>query len=521
MKLESYLNGRWQAGSGEGRAFVDPVTDEELGRVDAGGLDAASAMTYAREVGGPALRALTFAERGGVLKAIAAVLGEHREAYGEIARRNSGNTAADAAVDIDGAIATLKVYARLGASLGDARAVIEPGRDQLAREPVFFARHLWTSRPGVSLQINAFNFPAWGLWEKVAVSLLAGVPSVTKPASATAWLSAQMLRDVVAAGVVPEGVLSLLCGDGAGLVEALGPMDSLAFTGSAETGAALRGHPRVLAEAPRVSIEADSINATILGPDATPGSAVFDLAVREVVKALTLKAGQLCTNIRRVIAPEAIADALRDAVAERLAATPVGDPADERVRVGPLVNVAQRDAALAGIEMLSAEAQVVCGGRRPDELVGADPERGCFVAPTLLRCRDPQGARRVHETEVFGPCATVMACAPGEAAALAARGGGSLAVSLFSDDAGYAAETALALAPWHGRLLVVDEAVGRNHSGHAIVMPQCVHGGPGRAGGGEELGGARGLRLHLQRSAVQGGEALLGRLAEGAVEAAL
>ena len=521
MKLESYLSGTWQSGQGDGRTFVNPVTGEELGRVDASGLDAAAAMDYARDVGGPALRALGFAERGALLKAVAGVLAENRDRYGEIARLNSGNTASDAAIDIDGAIATLKVYARLGASLGDARTIIEPGREQLAREPVFFARHVWNSRPGVSLHINAFNFPAWGLWEKAAVALLAGVPSLSKPATATAWLAVEMMRDVAAAQVVPEGALNLLCGDGAALTAALQPMDSLAFTGSAETAAALRAHPAVLERAPRLSIEADSINATILGPDVSPDSPLFDLAVREVVKALTVKAGQLCTNIRRILVPAAIVGAFQDAVVARLSTVTVGDPAAEGVRMGPLVNEAQREAACAGLAGLSTETRTLCGGGAPKEVAGADPQQGSFLAPTLLHCADPMAARLIHETEVFGPCATVMACQPAEAPALAARGGGSLAVSLFSNDASYAAETLQVLAPWHGRLLIVDEQVGRNHTGHAIVMPQCVHGGPGRAGGGEELGGLRGLRLHLQRSALQASEPLLTRIGDAAAVATL
>lgn len=522
MRLESYVGGRWVAGDGAGRPFVDPATGETLGTVDDTGIDPAAALDHARTKGTPALRAMTFAERGAALRAIADVLAANRARYFEIARRNSGNTAADGAIDIDGGIATLKVYARLGKALGDARCIVEPGQDQLAKEPVFLARHVWTTRPGVALQINAFNFPSWGLWEKVSVALLAGVASLAKPASATAWLSHEMVRDVVAAGVVPDGALGLVCGAGIGLPDALGPMDSLAFTGSAETGLRLRGNQAVLRNGPRVSIEADSINATIVGPDVGEGGALFDLARRELVKALSVKAGQLCTNIRRVLVPQERLPAFADAVAAALDELAVGDPAEEAVRVGPLVNETQRQAALEGMARLKREAELVRGGGAPESVVGADAERGAFVAPTLVSCADPAGGRAVHEIEVFGPCATLMPYRTlDEAIALAARGGGALAVSLFSNDADVQRRAVSGLGPWHGRVLAVDEAVGRDHTGHAIVMPHCVHGGPGRAGGGEELGGLRGLRLHMQRTAIQGGPGLLAGLADDAAEAVL
>ncbi|MDQ0316467.1 3,4-dehydroadipyl-CoA semialdehyde dehydrogenase [Amorphus orientalis] len=522
MKLKSYVAGKWVEGTGDGRPFIDPTTGEELGRVDATGVDGAAALEHARTVGGPALAALSFAERGAILRAIADALTANRDAYGEIARKNSGNTVRDAAIDIDGGIATLKVYARLGQSLGDAKVLVEPGEDVLARSGNFAARHFWTSRKGAALQINAFNFPSWGLWEKVAVALLAGSPSVAKPASATAWLSRQMVADVIAAGAVPEGALQIVCGGGKDLVAALQPMDSLAFTGSAATGEMLRSDPAVLRAAPRVTVEADSINATVLGPDAGPDSDVFALAVREVVSALSVKAGQLCTNIRRVLVPAEHADAFRDAVAAKLAGLTVGNPADESVRVGPLVDLDQRQTALEGIAALSAEATVVAGGGIPDQVVGADPQAGAFLAPTLLSCADPTDGRAVHEIEVFGPCATVMPYhGVDQAVALAAHGGGSLALSLFTGDRAVQRDVALGVAPFHGRVMMVDPEVGKDHTGHGIVMPQCVHGGPGRAGGGEELGGLRGLRLHMQRTAVQGAPAALAALADDATEATL
>jgi 3,4-dehydroadipyl-CoA semialdehyde dehydrogenase len=522
MKLESYVEGAWRKGSGVGRDFIDPTSGAVLGQVDATGIDAEAALSYARKTGGASLAALTFAERGGLLRGIADCLTANREAYVEIARKNSGNTALDAAIDIDGAIGTLKVYARYAKGLGEARSILEPDSEQLAREDVFRAQHIWTTRPGVALHINAFNFPSWGLWEKVAVALLAGVPSVAKPASATAWLSHQMVRDVVAAGLLPEGALSLVCGTGEELLEALRPFDHLAFTGSSDTALSLRAHPRAMSAAPRITIEADSVNATLLGPEAKPGDAVFDLLVREVAKALMVKAGQLCTNIRRVLVAAETLPALQEAIAAKLAGTVIGDPADEAVRMGPLVNKRQQAAALSGLNQLAGETDVVCGGDLPEKLQGGSRDKGCFLAPTLLSCADPDAAKAVFETEVFGPAATLIPYRDeAHALALVQRSGGSLVASLFSNDAAFAKRAALALAPYHGRLLVVDETVGKNHTGHAIVVPQCVHGGPGRAGNGEELGGLRGLSFYMQRSAIQGSPALLQALEAESASASL
>ena len=519
MKLESYVGGRWVKGRGVGRDLVNPTNGAILGQVDATGIDPHAALAHARDTGGPALRALTFAERGDLLRQIADVLSANRAEYGEIARLNSGNTGVDASIDIDGAIGTLKVYARIGKSLGDARLIMEPGHEALSRDGGFGAGHILTSRTGAALHINAFNFPAWGLWEKVAVALLSGVGAVAKPASATAWLSHQMVRHVVEAGVLPQGALSLVCGAGEELLDALQPFDHLAFTGSSDTAARLRAHPNVLAAAPRINIEADSVNATILGPDARPGTAVFDLLVQEAGKALSVKAGQLCTNIRRVFVPAPLLDAVRDALAARIDEISVGDPAEEGVSLGPLVNARQQHAALHGLSRLTEEARVVRGGGVPDRLTGGDRERGAFVAATLLVCEHPDQARFVHEMEVFGPVLTVMPYeAQADAAALAARGGGSLVASVFTNDAEFAAGIAGDIAPCHGRVLIVDESVGKAHTGHAIVMPQCVHGGPGRAGNGQELGGLRGLGFYMQRTAVQGSPVILERLRSMAAE---
>lgn len=517
MKLESFVSGHWVAGSREGRPLVNPVTGAEIARADASGIDIHAAMDFAREKGGAALRNMTFAERGALLTAIANVLIANRDKYEKIAQQNSGNTKLDAAIDIDGGIGTLKYYARLAKGLGDTSQICEADRDQLARDPVFFAQHFWTRRPGVALQVNAYNFPSWGLWEKVATAMVAGVPSFAKPATATALLSFEMVRDVIAAGCLPEGVLSLVCGSGEALLDHLRPEDSLAFTGSADTARMMRAHATILAQSPRLTIEADSVNATILGPDAAPGTVVFDLAVREATKALSTKAGQLCTNIRRIFVDARFAGEFAEAVGQKVASMKVGDPADEATRVGPLINSTQRMDAQGKLDHLRVECQEVAVSVMPD----AAPDSG-FVAPTLLLCTSPQDARAVHEVEVFGPCATILPYTTfEEAAAMTASAQGSLAMSLFSSDPDIQTAAVTHLGAWNGRILCVDEEVGKTHTGHSIVMPQCVHGGPGRAGGGEELGGVRGLRFHMQRTAIQGGAGVLDQLKKSSVVAAL
>ncbi len=505
MRLSSYLAGRWVEGAGEGTPLRDPVTGEELARADAEGVDLAGGLAWAREQGGAALRGMTYGARAAMLRAVADALAANREAYAEIARRNGGNTAADAAMDIDGGIGTLKYYAALGKGLGEARLLMEPDSVALGRDENFRAAHVWTPLPGVAVAINAFNFPSWGLWEKAAVALLAGVPVVAKPATSTALLAWRMVQDVVDAGALPEGALSLVCGGGRGLMDALGRWDMVAFTGSHDTAQALRAHPNVQGRNLRFGVEADSLNLCCFGPDARPGSESFELGVREVVRELTSKAGQKCTAIRRVLVPPAAyADTVATLEAE-LKDIAVGDPADAGVRMGPLVNKAQQAAAWEGIARLAAEARIVTGGARRDYAPGgADPARACFVPPTLLACDDAMAADAVHAVEVFGPVITVMPYDDtAQAAALAARGGGSLVASVFSAEEDFVAAFVPAIAAAHGRVLVIDPSVGRSSTGHGVVMPQCVHGGPGRAGGGEELGGLRGLRFYLQRTAVQ------------------
>jgi 3,4-dehydroadipyl-CoA semialdehyde dehydrogenase len=511
--LESYLSGRWSRGEGVETTLVDPVSGEALATASARGLDLKAALAYARQEGQGALRGMGYAARAKLVGAIADVLAANRAKYEAIAIANSGNTKGDAAIDIDGGIGTLKYYARLAQGLGEARALIDEKPVRLAKAENYQAIHLMMPRRGAAVHINAFNFPSWGLWEKAAVALISGVPVVAKPASATALLACEMVRDVIAAKVLPDGALNLLVGGVGDLLAHVTSDDVVAFTGSADTAARVRGHPNVLAKSVPVNIEADSINAAVLAPDAAGGGAAFDAFVREVVREMTVKAGQKCTAIRRIFVPAKKADAVADALAGKLNGTKVGDPRHDDTRMGPLVTSGQQAAAFDGIRRLANEAAIVCGGAEPPALDGIDRDSAAFVAPTLLKLKDSSSARAVHEVEVFGPAATVVPYRDErEAAALIARGGGSLVASIYGEDRGFLGRMVSEIGPGHGRLLVVDPAIASAHTGHGIVMPQCNHGGPGRAGNGEELGGLYGLRLYHQRLAVQGSTELLAAL---------
>jgi 3,4-dehydroadipyl-CoA semialdehyde dehydrogenase len=516
--LQSYLGGKWQAGA-EGRVpLVNPCDGTVLAWASSKGLDLKAALDHSRNVGGPELRKLTYAQRAELLGKIADLLATRRDEWYEIARQNSGNTKADAAIDVDGSIGTLKYFAKIGAKLGDAHLLRDGAPMRLARDQSFQGLHVGAPLDGVAVHINAFNFPAWGLWEKAAVSLLAGVPILSKPATSTAWLAQEMVQAVIDAGLLPQGALSILCGSPNDLLDHLRLGDVVAFTGSADTGAGIRQHHRVHQQGVRVNIEADSLNAALLGPEAAPGSASFDFFVREVVREMTSKTGQKCTAIRRVLVPAEHAAAAIEAIREALSKVVVGNPANPTVTMGPLVNLAQRKSVEEGIRMLSAEATVAYRPE-PFALVDADAAKGAFVPPTLLKVNSSVEGAMVNELEIFGPVATVVPYRDkADAFALVRRGGGSLAASVFSGDTGFLAEAAVALGTTHGRLLLVDPAIGDSHTGHGIVLPSLMHGGPGRAGGGEELGGLHGLWFYHQRVAMQGSATTLSALAEQAAD---
>ncbi|MGH3301048.1 MAG: phenylacetic acid degradation bifunctional protein PaaZ [Streptosporangiaceae bacterium] len=501
--LRSYVTGSWVTPAGDGRPVFDAVTGDEVARVSSAGIDMAAALDYGRSVGGPVLRALTFHQRAGLLKALGSYLREHRDELYALSAR-TGATLGDAKFDVDGGIGVLLGYAsKARRELPNDTICADGGLEPLGRSGQFAAQHLMTSRRGVAVQVNAFNFPVWGPLEKLAPAFLAGVPSLIKPASQTAYLTERLVHLIVDSGLLPVGAVQLVCGSTGELFDHLTEQDLVSFTGSAATARQLRAHPVVVARAVRFNAEADSLNCSILGPDARPGTAEFDLYVRQLVTEMTVKAGQKCTAIRRAFVPSGLAGPVAEAAAEQLALVIVGNPADDSVRMGALASLEQREEVRRGVKALLAAGRLVFGDPDNVDVVGADAERGAFLAPLLLRCDDP-ARTEPHEIEAFGPVATIMEYSGADdAIGLAARGRGSLAGSIVTGDAGFAREVVLGIAPWHGRLLVLDRDDAAESTGHGSPLPPLLHGGPGRAGGGEELGGIRGVLHYMQRTAVQ------------------
>jgi oxepin-CoA hydrolase/3-oxo-5,6-dehydrosuberyl-CoA semialdehyde dehydrogenase len=502
QKLESYAAGRWFRADDEGRPVFDAATGEEVARVSSTGLDLGAMVEHGRTVGGPALRSLTFHERAGLLKAVAKDLTEHKDEFYELSY-STGATRRDSAVDIDGGIGTVFSLASKGTrELPNDTVILDGTTERLGRAGTFVGQHVYTSRPGVAVQINAFNFPVWGMLEKLAPAFLAGVPSIVKPATQTSYLTESVVRRIIESAILPEGTLQLLCGSTQGLLDELTVQDQVGFTGSAHTAGLLRAHSSVLHGGVQLNVEADSLNCSILGPDVSTEDPEFDLFVKGVVTEMTVKAGQKCTAIRRVLAPRDRIDEVAGAVAARLAKITVGDPRSEDVRMGALVGLDQREEVRKAIHSLRASSEIVYGDPDRVEVVDADAERGAFLSPVLLKAAD--GAVEPHDIEAFGPASTLVAYDDlDHAIALAARGKGSLVGSVVTHDPDVARRVVVGVAPWHGRILVLDRDDAGESTGHGSPLPVLVHGGPGRAGGGEELGGVRGVLHHMQRSAIQ------------------
>jgi len=509
IKLESYACGKWQAGEG-GEVMLNALTGEPVAQVSSKGLDFKAMLAHARKVGGPALRKLTFHERAMKLKALGQYLGERKEAYYAISAK-TGASKVDSMIDIDGGFGTLFSYASKGRrELPNSSFIVDGATEVMSKTGSFVGQHVMTPLKGVVLHINAFNFPVWGMLEKLAVNLLAGVPAIVKPASQTSYLTEAVFRDMVASQIFPEGSFQLICGSVGDSFEHLSGQDLVTFTGSASTGQKLKSHPVIIRNSVRFTMEADSLNCSILGPDAVPGTPEFDLYVKEVVKEMTTKCGQKCTAIRRAFVPRAQLDAVSEALKARLAKVVVGDPAVEGVSMGALASLGQREEVLKAVGRLRTAADLVFGDPEAFAVKGGDAAKGAFLAPILLRCNDPHGANVVHEVEAFGPVATLMPYDDiDDVIALAAKGEGSLVGSLFTYDNSFARELVIGAASYHGRLLIVNRDCAKESTGHGSPMPVLVHGGPGRAGGGEEMGGVRGVKHYLQRTALQGSPATL------------
>ena len=517
--LRSYVQGQWTAPA-TGEPVHDAVTGEEIVQVSSEGVDFGGALAYGRATGGSALRDLTFHERAELAKAVGGMLREHRDELYALSYR-TGATLADAKFDVDGGIGVLLSYAsRAKRELPNNRYFVEGQPEALGRGGAFLGQHLLTPLLGVAVQINAFNFPVWGPLEKLAPALIAGVPSLIKPASQTGYLTARMVELVVESGLLPEGAVQLVSGSAGDLLDHLTEQDLVSFTGSASTAARLRSHHTVVGRSVRFNGEADSLNMSVLGPDATPGTTAFDLYVKQVVAEMTTKAGQKCTAIRRAFVPVSQVDAVAEAVSARLAKIVVGNPADESVRMGALASLEQREEVRRSLKALESAGRIVFGDPERVDVVGADAERGAFLSPVLVRADDSRRAE-VHEVEAFGPVSTLIGYRDtADLIELAGLGKGSLAGSIVTEDADFARDVVLGTAPWHGRLLVLDSTAAPESTGHGSPLPNLVHGGPGRAGGGEEMGGMRGVFHHMQRTAVQASPAMLaavsGRWVKGA-----
>jgi 3,4-dehydroadipyl-CoA semialdehyde dehydrogenase len=510
--LPNYVSGAWLCGAGDGTELRDPVTGAALVRVSSSGLDLPGALAFARNNAGPALRALTYGERAAILGRVTKVLQANRDAYLDISVANSGTTRMDSAIDVDGAIYTLGQYARWGGELGDARVLADGGRKKLGKAGSFESLHVYRPTRGLALLINAFNFPGWGLWEKAAPALLSGVPVVVKPATATAWLAQRMVADVVAAELLPPGALSVVCGRSEDLLDALEPFDVVSFTGSAATALRIRRHSAVASRSVRVNVEADSLNSALLMTGEGADTQSFALLAREVVREMTIKSGQRCTAIRRVFVPEGLFDAAAQTISASLASVTVGNPRNGTVRMGALVSRAQLEAVKGALGQLRTETEVLHDGSS-HELVDADPGVAACLGPTLLGAREPIRAPLVHRVEAFGPVCTLLPYRDiGQATDLIRRGEGSLVVSIYGSDPAALAAVAVDLADSHGRVHVVSPSVADSHTGHGNVMPHSVHGGPGRAGGGEEVGGLRALTFYHRRTAIQADTSIIDQL---------
>ena len=515
IDVQSFAAGQWTAPGAGARNIASAITGEVIAQAGNDALDVQAMLSYARERGGPALRKLTFHDRARMLKAVALYLMEHKQALYDLSY-DTGATLSDHKIDVDGGIGTMLVFASKGRrEMPDGHAYLDGAPEQLGREGQFLGRHICTPLLGVAVHINAFNFPVWGMLEKLAPTLLAGVPAIVKPATATCYVTETCVRLMLQSGLLPDGAVQLVSGGLGDMLDHLDCQDAVAFTGSADTALKLRSNPLLLERSVRFASEQDSLNASVLGPDAAPGTPEFDLFIKEVQREMTAKAGQKCTAIRRIMVPEAQIDAVIDALSNRLAKTTIGDPRLETTRMGAVVSASQKRDVLEKAALISEETERVFGN--PDDFTvdGADRDKGAFVPPMLFHCAAPDLAERVHDTEAFGPVSTIMPCRDlPHAVSLLNKGKGSLVASVITNDPDTAREITMGAAAFHGRLYFNNRQSMGEATGHGSPLPHMVHGGPGRAGGGEELGGVRGVMHYMQRTAVQGSADILSAISK-------
>lgn len=504
MKLQNYIAGKWISGEGEGQELYNAITGDTIATASSKGIDFAAMTEYARTVGGPKLRKMTFHERGRMLKALAMHLLSKKEIFYKISWA-TGATRADSWVDIEGGIGNLFSYASLRRQFPDESFCVEGDVAKISKGGTFIGQHICVPKEGVAIHINAFNFPVWGMLEKVAVNWLAGVPAIVKPATLTSFLTEAVAKEIIASGILPEGALQLICGSANGILDHVINQDVVTFTGSASTGKMLKSHPRILEESVHFNMEADSLNCCILGSDVTPDKPEFDIFIKEVVREITTKAGQKCTAIRRIIVPENKIEDVRIALGKRLAGTIIGDPNVEGVRMGSLAGQSQRKEVLEKVEQLSKSQKIIIGDFEKFEVTGADKNKGAFMPPIIFMNENPFKNTDCHNIEAFGPVSTLMPYKTiEEAIELAKMGKGSLVSSIITADDKIAKQYVLGAASMHGRIVILNNDCAKESTGHGSPLPMLVHGGPGRAGGGEEMGGKRGVFHYLQRTAIQG-----------------
>jgi len=503
-KLSNYITGHWITGDGDGQQLFNAVTGEAIASATTKGLDFAAITNYARKKGNTALRKMTFHERGNMLKALAIHLRNHLDQFYAISYQ-TGATKADSWVDIEGGIGNLFANASLRRKFSDETFCIDGESHNLSQQNTFMGTHILTPREGVAIHINAFNFPVWGMLEKIAVNLLAGMPAIVKPATVTSYLTEAVVREIIASGILPEGALQLVCGSAGDLLDQVTSQDVVTFTGSAKTGLMLRSTPAILSQSVPFTMEADSLNCIVLGNDVHPGMPEWDIFVKEVRKEMTLKAGQRCTGIRRIFVPENKMEDVWKAIATSLAQTSIGNPLNEKVRMGSLAGQTQRNEVKEQVQKLLATSQIIYGSLDSVALIDADVNKGAFISPILLLNDQPFASDDVHSIEAFGPVSTIMPYKNmDEAIELSKMGKGSLCSSIVTANNQIAKQYVLSAATHHGRILVLNQECARESTGHGSPLPLLVHGGPGRAGGGEEMGGLRGVKHYLQRTAIQG-----------------
>ncbi len=515
LEISSFAAGQWVAPGAGARNIASAITGEVMATAGNDALDVQAMLDHARTAGGANLRRLTFHDRARMLKALAGHLNQHKQALYDLSF-DTGATQSDHMIDIDGGIGTMFVFASKGRrEMPDGHVYLDGEVEQLSRNGTFLGQHICTPLRGVAVHINAFNFPVWGMLEKLAPTLLAGVPAIVKPATNSCYVTELAVKLMLGSGILPEGALQLVSGGLGDMLDHLTMQDVVSFTGSANTALKLRANPVVLENSIRFVAEQDSLNASILGPDAAPGTPEFDLFVKEVSREMTTKAGQKCTAIRRIIAPQAQVDAVIEALSGRLAKTKIGDPRLETTRMGALVSNSQKRDVLEKAKVIGQEAERVFGNPDSFTVEGADAEKGAFVPPMLFHCADPDKASRVHDTEAFGPVSTIMGYRDlGHAIDLANRGQGSLVASVITHDPAVAREVAIGAGAYHGRLYFNNRDSMKESTGHGSPLPHMVHGGPGRAGGGEEMGGVRGVKHYMQRTAIQGSPDILSAIGE-------